>query len=136
MPMLLRKKGGKKNLKRIQVMRKIYVAYWKAHKVEDPAEIAKKKAIALARRIEDVTRMSYIELSDTLGMSSYCPHPIITFYRDEQKARCDTCCSFSTDFDKRSYRERCFLTEFLVKTKPTETTLFFARPSNMKRELY
>lgn len=76
--MLLRKKGGKKNLKRIQVMQKIYVAYWKAHKVADPAEIEKEKAIALARRIEDIKLISYKELSDTLGKSSYCPHPIIT----------------------------------------------------------
>jgi tagatose-1,6-bisphosphate aldolase len=78
MPMLLRKKGGKKNLKRIRVMQKTYTAYWKAHKVADPAEIEKEKAIAHVRRMENMTRMSYIELSSTLGISYHCRHPIIT----------------------------------------------------------
>jgi hypothetical protein len=135
MPMLLRKKGGKKNLKRIRVMQKTYTAYWKAHKVADPAEIEKEKAIAHVRRMENMTRMSYIELSSTLGISYHCRHPIITFYRDLKKVRCDTCCSFSTDFEiPNSYCGR-FLAEYLVLTKPTETILFFERPSDLSDRL-
>eukprot|EP00029_Vermamoeba_vermiformis_P012344 TRINITY_DN7157_c0_g1_i1.p1 TRINITY_DN7157_c0_g1~~TRINITY_DN7157_c0_g1_i1.p1 ORF type:complete len:203 (+),score=10.88 TRINITY_DN7157_c0_g1_i1:836-1444(+) len=133
LPALMKKKGGKKNLKRVQMMKITFKNHIQAPgKEQRKAKIEAEFYQALKdRHTKELYMYVFDELNSKLGpcIEHRGPlHPTITYDRKEQKAKCTACLSFITDYEQLPIVESRYLKEYLHVAKPTADVLTFERP--------